>query len=288
MKKCLNCKFDFELESWTCPHCDFSPSFIGNFPLFSPALSEINDGQPKNSHHLLNHLQADSFWFRGRNQLIKNMISAYFPDAVDVMEIGCGSGYVLNGIREVLPLAKLTATELYLYALNYASKTVTPPSRFIQLDARELPFKQEFDLIGAFDVLEHIAEHKDVIVNIKNALKLKGGIIVTVPQHPWLWSQADDFACHKRRYTRKELTTLLKNEGFEILLDTSFMFFLLPVLLMKRLMIRKNNYDFEKELVLPRFLDGFFEYILKLEMWAIKYGVRFPVGGSRLVVARLQ
>jgi hypothetical protein len=41
-------------------------------------------------------------------------------------------------------------------------------------------------------------------------------LYVTVPAHPWLWSQADTLAQHHRRYTRKSLRTLLESSGFTI------------------------------------------------------------------------
>src|SRR5690606_38364130 len=135
-------------------------------------------------------------------------------------EIGCGSGFVLSAIRNALPQASLTATEIYAYGLHYAAARTTPPSEFLQMDARQLPFKQEFDLVGAFDVLEHIEEHETVVQNIKQSLKPGGGVIITVPQHPLLWSKNDDIACHKRRYTRHELSELLQKNGFEICQST--------------------------------------------------------------------
>jgi SAM-dependent methyltransferase len=165
---------------------------------------------------------------------------------------------------------------------------ISPPSQFLQADARDLPFKHEFDLIGAFDVLEHIVEDELVIKNMIQSLKPVGGLILTVPQHPWLWSKVDEMACHKRRYKRKQLSSLLRAQGFEILLDTSFMFFLLPLMLMQRLIgSRKNTYDASRELVLPTMVDKIFSAILSCERYLIRHRIQFPIGGSRLVVARL-
>jgi len=73
-----------------------------------------------------------------------------------------------------------------------------PEVEFVQLDARNLPYKSEFDAIGAFDVIEHIEEDIEVIRSARAALVKNGILVVTVPQHAWLWSGADEHAHHKR------------------------------------------------------------------------------------------
>ena len=69
------------------------------------------------------------------------------------------------------------------------------------MDARNIPFRDEFDVIGAFDVLEHIDEDVAVIDEVRKALRPGGGFLMSVPQHPALWSQQDERAFHVRRYT---------------------------------------------------------------------------------------
>ena len=73
------------------------------------------------------------------------------------------------------------------------------------MDARRIPFEREFDVVGAFDVLEHIVEDEDVLGQMFKATRPGGGLLVTVPQHPFLWSASDEHAMHQRRYSRAEL-----------------------------------------------------------------------------------
>lgn len=288
MKICLACSAQFEKHDWVCPTCGWSPALIGGFPAFAPSMALVNDGLDSAAHHQLEKLQQGSFWFRVRNRLVQDAIKCYFPTANEVLEIGCGSGFVLRGIRSVLPTARLTATEIYSNGLFYAAQKVKAPCEFLQVDARKLPFKGQFNLVGAFDVLEHIEEHELVLENVRESLRAEGGVIFTVPQHPWLWSKVDEDAYHKRRYKRKQLSLLLRSLGFEILRDTSFMFFLLPLMLMQRLLgSKKSTYKPSAELVLPQKVDKMFESVLECERVFIRLGVRFPIGGSRLVVARL-
>jgi len=70
------------------------------------------------------------------------------------------------------------------------------------MDARALPARNALDLVGAFDVIEHIVEDEAVLREVHAVLVNGGGFIAAVPQHPFLWSDLDDISGHVRRYTR--------------------------------------------------------------------------------------
>jgi SAM-dependent methyltransferase len=154
------------------------------------------------------------------------------------------------------------------------------------MDARSLPIEGAFDLVGAFDVLEHIDRDEEALRAIYGALLPGGGLVVTVPQHRWLWSEADTYAGHARRYSRHELIKKMLGAGFEVLWATSFLTFLLPLVAGSRLITRRRSYSLQREFGLPRRLDRLFERSLDLERAALSRGVSLPFGGSLLVVAR--
>ena len=103
-----------------------------------------------------------------------------------------------------------------------------PDAELLEVDARRLPFEAEFDVVGAFDVLEHIEEDERALIEMHAALRPGGGLVVTVPQHPALWSAVDEYSRHVRRYRRSELLTKLRDSGFEVIHWTSFVSLLLP------------------------------------------------------------
>jgi 2-polyprenyl-3-methyl-5-hydroxy-6-metoxy-1,4-benzoquinol methylase len=159
------------------------------------------------------------------------------------------------------------------------------------MDARYIPYVSEFDVVGAFDVLEHIDDDPSVLCEIFKAVKPKGGCIISVPQHRWLWSINDDVACHKRRYSRKELKAKMETVGFRVLWTTSFVTLLFPLMLLSRIKpgIGRKKHDREnvlKELKLPARLNALFEMIGNLELAMLRYGISLPVGGSLLCVGR--
>ena len=160
-------------------------------------------------------LEDRSWWFRSRNRLIEQTVRALFPEALAVLELGCGTGYTLRALRNALPRAELTGTELFEEGLRVA-RTRWDSVRLLQADARALPFGSEFDLVGAFDVLEHIDDDATALSETRRVVRPGGGIIVTVPQHRWLWSPADDYAHHQRRYSRSELVSRIEAAGFRV------------------------------------------------------------------------
>ncbi len=133
-----------------------------------------------------------------------------------------------------MPELNLQGSEVSLKGLRFAEKRLSR-SKLFQMDARQIPFEDEFDVIGAFDVLEHIKEDTIALSAMYQATSKGGGVLLTVPQHPWLWSQADDYAHHVRRYQAKELKAKVENVGFQVIKIASFVSLLLPLMVLSRL-----------------------------------------------------
>jgi SAM-dependent methyltransferase len=231
-------------------------------------------------------LEARSFWFRGRSDLIEWALARYFPSAREMLEIGCGTGYVLDRLHRAFPDLALSGTELFAEGLVYARERLGDAASLQQADATQLEFREAFDVIGAFDVIEHIEDDRRVLANLHAALRPDGGVLLTVPQHAWMWSATDVAACHVRRYSRSELRQKLIGAGFEVVRMTSFVSFLLPAMWLARLRKREGMAEVEAELDLPDLANSIGHATAKLESMLIRHGVDLPAGGSLLAVAR--
>ena len=241
-------------------------------------------------YNRLCRLEEHHFWFQARNRIILRMFRQYLAhqQRPRILEVGCGTGYVLQGLAAE-KCYELMGAEAHIAGLRHAQRRL-PGVEFVQLDARDLPYESEFDAVGAFDVIEHITEDEAVLASICHALKPGGIIVVTVPQHQWLWSSVDEQARHKRRYARQELLAKFAAAGFDVLRITSFVMTLLPVLYVMRLSKRPrcttaSDIDWS-ELEISRVANAVCSAAMRIDETLITAGISLPAGGSLLAIGR--
>src|SRR5690606_6783902 len=79
----------------------------------------------------------------------------------------------------------------------------------IQGSVLELPFADNsFDLVCAFDIIEHVENDQKAVEEMLRVLKPGGSICVTVPAFMSLWTKHDDINLHFRRYRKEGLESL--------------------------------------------------------------------------------
>ncbi|MGH6609128.1 MAG: class I SAM-dependent methyltransferase [Burkholderiaceae bacterium] len=248
-------------------------------------MAESVPGFDDGTHAALARHEGGHFWFEARNRLLLDSARRHFSDPCRFLELGCGSGFTLQALALAFPRWQLSGTEATIEGLRIAAAR-TPRARLLQADGRDLPFTSEFDLVGAFDVLEHIHEGDRVLSEIHRSLRPRGCVMLTVPQHRWLWSEQDELAGHVRRYDPGELEAALRRAGFEILDSIGFMAPLVPLMWLSRRRTASRERIADNELAPSRLVNLALSLVLALERVAIRIGARWPFGGSRLVVAR--
>lgn len=287
MKFCLACQQPYTGSVWECPVCGDTPPQRGGFMAFAPALAAQNDGFNPELFERYAAVEAGHFWFVGRNAILTDCMLRYFAHAKNILEIGCGTGFVLASTRQTFPAAQLSGSDIFTEGLSYARARV-PDAFLFQMDACHIPYRDEFDLIGSFDVLEHIEDDRGALEQMYLACQKNGGLILTVPQHRWLWSRTDDYAHHKRRYTRTELREKVERAGFRVDYVGSFVSLLLPVMLASRLLQKSAEAadQMDAGFKIGRLTNSVLGAVMKVERWLIARGISFPLGGSLLLVAR--
>lgn len=286
MKRCVACGRSFAGETWSCPHCDNQPPVRNGIIRFVEDPPITGGGFKPEYFARLAGCEEGHFWFRARNRLIQWALRNDFPGAGNFLEIGCGTGFVLKGLRETMPLLRTAGSEIFGDGLLSAQARLRDVDLY-QMDARQIPFEGEFDVIGAFDVLEHIVEDEAVLEQMFKATRPGGGIIVTVPQHPFMWSASDEHSMHQRRYSRAALRRKVELAGFRVARITSFVALLLPVMIFSRMKRKSNcNLDPWEEFEISQPLNAAFENIMRAERALIRAGVSFPAGGSLLLIGR--
>lgn len=256
--------------------------------MLAPDLADTVSGFDPVSFATIADIEARHFWFVARRELIVGLSDRFFPQAQSLLEIGCGNGAVLQALWNSRCWQRVAGSDLHPTGLAQARARMPQGVEFVQMNALAIPARAAFDLIGAFDIVEHVADDEGVLRAIHGALRAGGGTIITVPQHPWLWSVADDIAHHQRRYRRGELEAKLQRSGFEILASFSYAASLLPLLAVSRLMarIRPTTRDLDREVKLLPLANAALLAVLRAEVRLTLAGLHWPAGGSRVVVAR--
>lgn len=250
--------------------------------LFAPDVALSHEGFDPEYFQRLASYDDWYFWFVARRELLLWMATTSRTDVRAYLELGCGTGGVLAAFANAHPEWHVAGTEVLIEGLRHARARV-PRAFVFQADGGSLPFDQSLDMIGAFDVLEHIDNDRQTLQELKQALCDGGLLLLTVPQHPSLWSSSDDLAHHKRRYTRRDLIAKLRDAGFDIVHVTSFAAFLLPLMAISRRRKKRNPW---REFEISRGLNALLLMIFRIELAMIRYGVRMPFGGSLAVLAR--
>ncbi len=259
---------------------------IDGFAAYAPDLARVNDHFSEDAFGKLRSVEDWHWWFQSRNRLIVSMLELYASGFSSLLELGCGTGVVTAAIQDRFPTAKLFGTEIYSEGLKYARERL-PEATLFQADGRNLPFDGSFDVVAAFDVLEHVDEDEDILANMCRTLRPGGVAIITVPQHPWLWSNEDTLAHHVRRYVASDMLEKLRRAGFTVVRMTSFVTLLLPLMFASRLSRAKPAPEADMgEFQHSRLGNSLLYAIARGEGRLIEAGLSFPVGGSLLVVAR--
>jgi SAM-dependent methyltransferase len=273
---------------WHCQACGHVIAQSSEIAMLAPELADTISGFDPVSFAALADIEANHFWFVARNELIVGLSDRYFPEARSFLEVGCGNGIVSSALKDSRHWERLVASDLHPTGLAHARARMPRDVEFAQMNALAIPAVAAFDLIGAFDIVEHVADDEGVLRAIHRALRPGGGTIISVPQHPWLWSSADDVAHHQRRYRRGELETKLRRTGFELLSSFSYTAILLPLMVMSRIKtrIKPSERDLGREVALNPTVNAALLAILRAEVRLTLAGARWPAGGSRVVVAR--
>ena len=147
MKYCCSCSEAFQSSDWKCPHCLWSPPFAGGFPAFALPLSVANEGFADHYFSDLVSLETGHFWFESRNRLLASTLRNHFPAFQTFLEIGCGTGFVLSGLQKQFRHVRFSGSEIFSSGLAFAHDRL-PSVQLFQMDARHIPFRDEYDVIG--------------------------------------------------------------------------------------------------------------------------------------------
>jgi SAM-dependent methyltransferase len=242
----------------------------------------------------LAQIESRHFWFRARNRLIFELvrrISSTLPPGYRVLEVGCGNGNVLRMLGTACPQGMVVGLELWFDGLRHAQNRSA--AFLVQGDVRNCPFGKQFDVVGLFDVLEHVPEDEETLASLWQLLVPGGRLLLTVPAHQFLWSYFDEASHHCRRYSPKDLRRKLTDAGFQVEFLSQFMACIFPIVWIFRKMRGLAKQDSHSgrsrssdEFRLVPIVNPILTALLTLEARWLARGCHLPIGTSLVVFAR--
>ena len=238
------------------------------------------------------------FWFRARNRIISivasQVVSGLAP-GYRVLEIGCGNGNVIRHLEKACANGVVIGMDLFGEGLKYARQRSS--SLLVQADASRTPFRTRFELVGAFDVLEHIPDDVGVLRQLRTLISPGGVLLITVPAHQSLWSYFDEASHHCRRYEPDELSGKLFEAGYTVEFLSHYMASIYPLIWLGRRLAGRTSKgrDGEKpsaeelakrELTVNPAVNLLLRGALAVEAPWIARRRRLSIGSSLVAVAR--
>jgi SAM-dependent methyltransferase len=144
--------------------------------------------------------------------IVEPLLASLRP--VTVLEFGCGQGAV--GAR-IARHARYTGVEPDDASYAVAAARITPRGgTVLHGDAGVLPWGTTYDVVCAFEVLEHIDDDEAALRSWLKHLRRGGHVVVSVPEGPERFGPSDVQVGHHRRYTEQSLTAVLTAAGLEV------------------------------------------------------------------------
>lgn len=212
-----------------------------------------------------------SWWYRGRALVVQQALKRV-GGGKRILDYGAGFG----GMQATL--ARYGNVSAYepddearsgLSARGYVKTYTDEPEAL----------SEPYDLIGLFDVLEHIEDDGGFLRRAHDSLSVGGRLAITVPAMPFLWSTHDVTHKHFRRYTWGTLRRILTENGFEIEYLSYWNMFLLPPAALVRFLGRSGETSFHVPAIVNALLYG----IIRLEV-LLMHLVPLPFGISLIAV----
>jgi SAM-dependent methyltransferase len=218
----------------------------------------------------------DYWWYRARSHLLQQAVGPFLGSVDRLLDVGSADGPSVG----------------WLDAADQISLDIDPrglnPPHGVCASVMALPFADgAFDVVTAFDVIEHCAPEEDAVREVHRVLRPGGRFLMSVPAYQWAWTSFDVAAGHHRRYTRPRVVRALESAGFEVVRATHMFALTFPPFVVDRVARRVRDVPLEaagKLPATPAAVDRFLLALCRAE-GRLLTGRDLPFGSSIAVAA---
>ncbi len=171
--------------------------------------------------------QPEYWWYRARADLLRTALEGYVGEPARVLDVGSADGPSVGWLRG---RGNLTSMDVDPRGLGPGG---------VCGSALALPFHDEsFDVVAAFDVLEHCQPEDEAVSEFARVLAPGGHLLLSVPAYSWAWSDFDEENGHHRRYTRPRAVAAVAKSGLIVVRATYAFAAVFPIFAAERLLRR--------------------------------------------------
>lgn len=228
----------FNNDKYQCLSCGNSYPIIKNVCRISGEFSSRGK-MNLDEFNIFNTVADNHFWFKYRNNILKDVIDSQFrgKSNLKILDLGCGEGNTIRSLARFNSDFLIVGCDIFVEGMELSNVNLP----LFQGDASDNLFVEEqFDIVLLLDVIEHVPDDQKLLNAAHKLLKKNGLLIVMVPAGLYLWSKFDIISGHFRRYTKKSLLSSINKSSFHVNYITYFMSLILPVYLARALIYRKK------------------------------------------------
>ena len=242
----------------------------------------------EHTYPIMFRVEQSHWWYTGRRKILAEFVEEICRRVTDrrprILDVGCGTGANLLMLSKYGEAEGVDVSE---DALAFCRERGL--DKVILGNGEELPYEDgTFDLVTAFDVVEHMDDDLAGLREMRRVLRPGGRVLLFVPAFMFLWGLQDDVSNHRRRYRLPELRRVLEDAGFEIERTTyANITFFLPILLVRKVMRLTGIKTESENTITVSALNGVLGRVFGAESWILKR-MNLPFGVSGLCVARVK
>lgn len=222
------------------------------------------------------------WWWRVREHVLLRTLDSVLKDTARdnrILDVGCGAGLFFDALQRFGTVEGIESDPVALDSAGRWRESIFHG----ELNSAFRP-AAPYDAILMLDVLEHVPEPEQLLMDARALLNSDGRLVITVPAFNWLWTRHDDLNHHLRRYSTRQLRRVIQDAGLVVIESTYLFQSLVPL----KALVRMKETLFPGDPEVPSIPARWLNTALQKWFWAEYTVARWlPFGTSLMVVAAL-